>query len=164
MARFKVSPNLEKYEKKLSQLGDKARPMIEKAVKEGANPMADAARAAIEALPTDERIIRPGSGEVKAGPTQYQKNALLSGFGIAPIRDDGGFINVKLGFDGYSNIVTDAWPKGQPIPMIANAVEAGTWFMASNPFMNQTVRAQRQKTIKTMQDVIDEEISKWFGG
>ena len=160
MAKFIISPNLEEYNRKIYDLGAKAQPIIEKAVKEGAAPMADAVRAAINALPTDDSYIRKGSGKIKSGPATAQKQAMLNGFGIAPIRNDNGFVNVKIGFDGYSNIVTKRWPQGQPIPMIANAVEAGTSFMSANPFMSQTVNSQRKNTENKIKEVFESEILK----
>lgn len=54
MARFKVSPNLEKYNQKIYALGYKSTEFIMEAVKLGANPVADAVRANLNAIPTDD--------------------------------------------------------------------------------------------------------------
>jgi HK97 gp10 family phage protein len=158
VARFKVSPNLEKYEKKLSKLGDKARPMIEKAVKEGANPVADAVRAGLNGIPVDDGYRK--KGEIRSGLRSVQKAGLSASLGVAPIRNDGGFINVKVGFDGYNNMHTKQYPNGQPNAMIARSIESGTSIMQAHPFVGPAVSKSRKQAEKIMEQSIDKSISE----
>ena len=157
MARFKVSPNLEKYEKKLSQLGDKARPMIEKAVKEGANPVADAVRAGINSIPIDDGYRK--KGEIRSGLRSVQRAGLSASLGVAPIRNDSGFTNVKVGFDGYNNMHTKQYPGGQPNAMIARSIESGTSIMQAHPFVAPAVSKTRKQAEKIMEQSIDKSIN-----
>ena len=117
MATFQFK-GLDTYIKQLSALnaGDKG-DIIGKTVYAGAAVVADAVRKSIEALPV-------GSGTAKDGElidtvTPMQKRGLLDGFGISRIQDDDGFVNVKLGFDGYNGTRTKNYPKGQPNVLIA---------------------------------------------
>ena len=94
------------------------------------------------------------------GPNQYQKKGLEDSFGIAPIRNDNGFVNVKLGFDGYNGLKTKRWPNGQPNQMIARSVERGTSWMKANPFMKRALRKARKQAQEAMASRLQSEIQK----
>ena len=161
MAKFKVSPNLEEYNRKIYELGAKATEHIENAVKKGADPVADEIRARLNAVPVDDSYHKPG--QMRAGPRSIQKGALQATLGVSPIRNDNGFINVKVGFDGYNHVRTDAWPSGQPNAMIARSIESGTSFMAANPFIGSAVRATKKAASDAMQKEIENLVNGWFG-
>ena len=103
-------PGLSEYELVLSRLGEKTEEIAGKAVYEGAAIVADEIRKGIEGLPivsgfgTEEKPL-PG------GVTQSQKKGLLNGLGISKIRNDYGYINVKIGFDDYNSTMTKKYPK-----------------------------------------------------
>ena len=42
----------------------------------------------------------------KARQSEAQRDGLVENFGISSMKDVGGYINVKLGFDGYNSIQT----------------------------------------------------------
>ena len=74
------------------------------------------------------------------------------------MRDDNGFLNVKLGFEGYNSQVTTKYPGGQPNSLIARSVNAGTSFRQRIPFIdnavNQTKGAAEQKMTETAEKAI----------
>lgn len=158
MARFKVSPNLEKYNQKIYALGAEAQAYIEEAVKEGANPVADAVRAGINSIPIDDGYRK--RGEIRSGLRSVQRAGLSASLGVAPIRNDGGFINVKVGFDGYNNMHTKQYPGGQPNAMIARSIESGTSIMQAHPFVGPAVSKTRKQAEKIMEQSIDKSINR----
>ena len=91
-------PGLKDYELMLSRLEGATDDMIGRAVYAGAGIVADAVKQGIQSLPvvtgygTDTNPL-PG------GVTAAQKAGLLDGFGISKLQDDGGYLNVKLGFE-----------------------------------------------------------------
>ena len=157
MARFKVSPNLEKYNQKIYALGAEAQAYIEQAVKEGANPVADAVRAGIDGIPIDDEYHK--KGEIRAGLRKIQRTGLSYSLGVAPIRNDNGFINVKVGFDGYNRMSTKQFPGGQPNAMIARSIESGTSIMQAHPFVGPAVSKTRKQAEKIMEQSIDKSIN-----
>lgn len=148
---------VDEYSKKLATLSRKVRTeVIGAAVYDGADVVADAVRAQIEALPTDS-----GFGTAThplRGPNQIQKKALLDSFGISRMRDDNGFVNVKLGFSGYNPIKTKLWPKGQPNVVIARSINRGTSWLRATPFIQRAVRASRSRAESIMANVVDQKI------
>lgn len=124
--------------------------------------VADAIDASLASVPTDERWGYPGA--VKAGPREAEAQSVYNSLGIAKLQDDGGFINVKIGFDGYSSLKSARWPNGQPNQMLARSIERGTSFMAANPFVKPAVASVKGTAVKAMKDKIDEQISSIMKG
>lgn len=126
----------------------------------GAAVVADAVRKSIEALP-----VGPGTakdGELIDTVTPIQKQGLLSGFGISPIQNHDGFINVKLGFDGYNGTRTKNYPKGQPNVLIARAVNSGTTFRKKTRFVDKAVSSSKKAAEKAMDETCNREIEKFM--
>ena len=132
--------------------------IIGKSVYEGANIIADTVKQAIKELPVDEH--HGTSDNPTKGLKQVQKLGLEHGFGIAPLQDDKGFTNVKLGFDGYNLIKTKTHPNGQPNAMIARATESGTSFSNKIPFMRDSLNKSRNQAKKKMAETFENEINK----
>ena len=147
---------LREYENKLLKLENLTREILGEAIYEGAGLVADAVKSSIESIPIDERYVTGGA--TLYGITPEQKAGLRDGFGIARMRDDNGFLNVKLGFDGYNSQVTKKYPGGQPNSLIARSVNAGTSFRQRIPFIdnavNQTKGAAEQKMTETAEKAI----------
>ena len=134
--RFK---GLEEYERKLSQLERAYREQIAgKAIYEGAGLVADAIRSGIDGLPS------------KSGVT---KQGLRDGFGITHLKDDKGYLNVKIGFDGYN-------AKGVPNVLMARLFESGKSHVQKHPFVRPAINRTKKEAEETMAEVIDEEIQK----
>ena len=153
-------PGLKDYELMLSRLEDATDDMIGRAVYAGAGIVADAMKAGINSLP-----IVTGYGTdanpLPGGVTSAQKAGLLDGFGISPLQDDGsGYLNVKLGFDGYNRTLTEKYPQGQPNQLVARGVESGTSWKQKKPFIRPATTRSRKTAENEMKRVIDEEISK----
>ena len=147
---------LREYENRLLKLENLIREILGEAIYEGAGLVADAVKSSIESIPIDERYVTGGA--TLYGITPEQKAGLRDGFGIARMRDDNGFLNVKLGFDGYNSQVTKKYPGGQPNSLIARSVNAGTSFRQRIPFIdnavNQTKGAAEQKMTETAEKAI----------
>lgn len=118
----------------------------------------DEIRKQLKAVPTDESYGT--DSEPARGPRKVQKRSLYNSLGVAPMQDDGGFLNVKIGFDGYSDVVTKRWPNGQPNQMVARSVERGTTWMKPNPFVKRGVAATRKRALEFMKNSVDQSIKK----
>lgn len=149
---------LDEYTKaisKIASLKDKDS-VCGKAIYEGAGIVADAVKGAASGIPTDDSW--GGPEHKKSGPSTYQKNGLISGMGIAKMKNDGGYLNVKIGFSGYNGQKTKRWPGGQPNAMVARSVERGTSFMSACPFMKGAVAGARGAAIKAMQQSVEKSL------
>lgn len=155
MARFEFG-GIDNYITQLNKLQAATKDdVIGKTVYAGAAVMADAVRATIQALPEGK-----ASEAVFGAITPAQKRGLLEGFGISHIKDDDGFVNVKLGFAGYNSEKTRKYPNGQPNALIARAVNSGTTFRKKTKFMDKTVNSKKKATESKMAEVCDREIKK----
>ena len=115
--RLQVGKGMDEYLQKLGNLELRAPESIGKAVYKGADIVADAVKANINNMPVEDQY-----SERITGIKSIQKIGLLKSFGIAKMRDDNGYYNVKLGFDGYNALKTKKYPQGQPNAMIARTV------------------------------------------
>lgn len=164
MAKMKVGTGIDRYIQKLVNLEFASPHTAGMAVGEGAKIVADAIAAEAANLPV-EASRKYSADDQASGITAAQKAGLQSqrlggGFGIAKMRQDGSFYNVKLGFHGYNSQKTKKYPSGQPNAMIARAVEGGTSFRKKNPFVSRAVRKVRKQAEKKMAEVVDQEIKK----
>lgn len=164
MAKMTVGAGMDKYIQQLTNLEFESPHIAGKAVYEGAKIVADALKAEIEALPV-ERSTKHSADKMTNAITQSQKDGLRfsndgGGTGIAKMRADGSFYNVKIGFHGYNKTITKQYQGGQPNAMIARAVESGTSFRRKNPFVSRAVRKSRAAAEKKMAQVVDEETKK----
>lgn len=137
MAKIRFA-GLEEYERRLSQLQTGSREMAGKAIYAGAEIVADAIRTNIQGLPSKTGTTRQG---------------LLAGFGIAPLQDDSGYLNVKTGFNGYN-------AKEIPNALMARLFESGTSKVPKHPFVRPAVNASRKQAEAKMAEVLDQEIKK----
>lgn len=131
----------------------------------GAKIVANECKKRLENLKTDDTLFRITEkfGDLRHGPTKRQKAALIESMGIAKLRPYRDGYDVKLGFDGYNDIVSSRWPKGQPNAMIARSVNKGTSFMEAQPFMDQSVEVSRLKAMKAIEEQFDKEIINIWG-
>ena len=157
MAKLKFK-GLEEYEKHLIKLQNISRTCIGEAIHEGAGLVADAVKQATESLPVDNRLVK--DGEMLNGVSTLQKQGLIESFGIAKLQDDNGYINVKLGFDGYNGVSTKSYPSGQPNAVIARSVNSGTSFRRRIPFVDDTVNAKKAACEAAMKKKFDEALSR----
>jgi HK97 gp10 family phage protein len=152
MAKMEFS-GVDDFIAQLDNLQAHTKEMCGVALYNGAAIVADAVKEAVVAMPTDNRLyVKDG---MKTGPSREQKKCLIEGFGIAKMREDSGFYNVKVGFDGYNSIKTKTWPNGQPNSMIARAIESGTSFMRPNKFMSKAINRSKKSCEEAMQKSVE---------
>lgn len=151
MAKWIVGHGIDEYLSKLGNLEMKAPETCKRAVFDGAAIVANAVRSNIQALPVGD----PRKGGYVTGP---QKQGLLDGFGIASFKNDGGFLNVKLGFDGYNTTVNRIFPNGQPNAMIARSLESGSSTYGKHPFIGPAVAKSRASAEAMIKTTVEKEI------
>lgn len=154
--RLQVGSGIDNYVRELQNLEISAPEAIGKAIYQGADIVADAIKANIQALPVDDRK----HPDKVTGIKSIQKKGLIESFGISPSRNDNGYINVKAGFDGYNKLKTKKYPQGQPNAMIARTFESGNSFTKKIPFVAPAVRATKDAAERKMAQVIDTETTK----
>lgn len=155
--------NGDDYIAKLSKLSGKAKTnVIGPAIYSGADVVTNEIRDQLEKMPTDESYGTPS--KPAKGISKYQKEGLLRSLGVASMQDDGGFLNVKIGFDGYNGIATKRWPKGQPNQMVARAAESGTSWMRKNQPIKKAISKSKNTAITAMKETADKNIEKIMKG
>lgn len=136
MASFKFE-GLDVYIKKLQIIGPKgSRGILKYALYPGAAVVADAVRSAIE------------------GGT-HGEGDLASSIGLAPMRDDGGYINTRVLFAGYDR-------KGVPNAIKAAVLESGT-SDGSHParhIISRASRATESAAEAAIEAALDEKIGQ----
>ena len=153
MARFKISPGLDNYTEKLQDLQLRTRnELIGKAIYEGAGIVADTIRSGISGLKE--------SPDVHKGVTPIQKQGLADGLGISRLKDESGFINVKIGFNGYNGHVNPKYPKGQANALVARSLEKGTSTAPAQRFVSSAVRRAEAAAENAMKEVVESGIEK----
>ncbi len=128
--------------------------ILEDALKEGIGVVTDEMRAEIQQLKSSDQRKK---GELRL-PSKKDIKGLLDSLGYTPVKDDGTIFNVKAGFDGYNDVVTDKYPRGHANQMIANSINKGTSFMQAQPFINRTKKASQANAIDAIQKKLDKEI------
>lgn len=156
-------PGLAEYERKLSRLGGASADEIAgKAIYAGAKIITDKIRDNIDALPAVNDV--EGTHAWRAGRdaplTKKAKRGLQEGLGISRLQNTGGFIDVKVGFDGYNDLKTTKYPKGQPNVLVARVTESGSSIAQKRPFVRPAIRAAKAEAEAKMAEVIDTEIEK----
>lgn len=140
------------------------REFLKKAVRKGAEPVADAIRQRLEQLPQQD-FQRLPAGEMFVGISNSQKEDLLNGFGLAPILvSRSGFIHTKAGFEGYGSFPTPTYPEGVPNQLLAASVESGSTVRKKTPFLAPAVKESRKEAIAAMEAEIDQSMKDIFEG
>lgn len=160
MAKWIVGKGLDSYISYLQKIDAVTDEAIGEAVYEMAKVVADSVRSGIQALPTVSN--QANIATYKKGYSRLsdeEKQGLLDGFGVSPMQDDGGYINVKLGFDGYNSVKTKKYPQGQPNALIARVTESGSSYREKTPFIRPAVNASKKQAEQSGQMKIDEKIA-----
>ena len=160
MAKFQFE-GVDKLVQQYEKLNKNTEKVIGSAIYNGAGVVMKAVKSGVEGIATDNRF---GTAENPvSGPTTIQKIGLQHALGIAKMRNDNGFWNVKIGFDGYNNVKTKRWPSGQPNAMVARSIESGTSWMQKQSFMRKAEQSARSQCEKVMSETVDKEIQKIMG-
>ena len=160
MAKWIVGNGLNRYIEYLQKINAVTDEVIGEAVYEMAKVVADKVRSSIQALPTvsnEANIATYKKGYSRL--SDKEKQGLLDGFGISPLQEDSGFVNVKLGFDGYNSVKTKKYPQGQPNALIARVTESGSSYREKTPFIRPAVNASKKQAEQAGQMKIDEKIA-----
>lgn len=162
MAKFQFE-GVDKLVAQYQKLEKNTTPIIGHAIYEGAGVVMKSVKSAIENISTDDSHGFGTSTNPKTGPTSIQKAGLIHSVGIAKMRNDSGFYNVKIGFDGYNYVKTKRWPQGQPNMMVARSIESGTSWMRKQPFMRKAEQSSRSQCERVMSETVDREIQRIIG-
>lgn len=160
MAKWIVGNGLNRYIEYLQKINAVTDEVIGEAVYEMAKVVADKVRSSIQALPTvsnEANIATYKKGYSRL--SDKEKQGLLDGFGISPLQEDSGFVNVKLGFDGYNSVKTKKYPQGQPNALIARVTESGSSYREKTPFMRPAVNASKKPAEAAGRAKFDERIA-----
>ena len=128
-------PGFDVYVKQLRQLGADIDGIIKYASYDAAGMVADAIKAN---TPVD-------SGDLR--------NSLA----LTPYRNDSGFINTKIMFDGYDH-------RGVPNAIKARVLESGNSTHKKQPFVRPAVNRVRSSAIKSMEAQLDKKINELMKG
>lgn len=159
MAKFIVGKGLDSYIAYLRSIDSISSDMVGEAVYEMAKIVADKVRANIEALPAvpnEANIATYKQGVSRL--SEPEKKGLLDGFGVSSIQNNDGYVNVKLGFDGYNSVKTKKYPNGQPNALIARVTNSGSSYRQKTRFVDKAVSATRKQAEEAGQAKIDEKI------
>lgn len=140
MAKFKFE-GMDEYITTLGRIGGKqAEKIIKYAVYPGAGLVADAIRAAVD-------------------PSHKKTGDLADSLTLATMRNDNGFINTKLMFDGYDR-------KGVPNAIKAAALESGTSDdrQSATHFISKAVKGAQKRAIEAMSKALDEKLEQIMEG
>lgn len=159
MARFEFE-GIDALVGDIEKLDKQSKPIVGRTVYAGAKVVADALRKATEELPVDDTNKRV---EMRKGIRTKQKVGLIKSMGISKMKEDNGVFNIKVGYDGYNEIVTPRWANGQPNVMVARSIENGTSFLPATHFIQKTLKAVKKETEKAMSEAFDEAIKQTKG-
>lgn len=157
MARMKIKGG-DEFSHKIAALQNGTVDVMKKAVYAGANVLADAVAAQIQALP--EQNGKMPDGEKRNVITNREKSELISHLGISHISLENGRVSNAIGFEGYTAIKTRKYTQGVPIPMIARSIESGSSVRMKNPFMRRAGEAAKARAQEEMIRAADDEIEK----
>lgn len=141
--------------KKIGALGVNSEKIAKKAVKAGAQPVADEIRKNLEANIADPSYA--GVGDKGSFDWKKEKSSgdLLNSLGISPVSTDkNGDVNVKIGFSGYDR-------KGVANKLKARAMESGTSKLRKRPFVRPAVNRTRQKSKAAMIAEYDRQVKNY---
>ena len=149
---------IDEYAKVLATLKNESDAILKSAVYKGAAIVADEIKKGLKSLPIQEGM---GTSENPlTGVSRRQKADLIDSFGLAPIENDGGYIQTKAGVDGYGSIPTKKYPKGVPNAMLMRSIESGTSFRKKHPIFRQATNRARKRAEEAMRNEVDIRIEK----
>lgn len=134
MAKFKFE-GIEEYTEALERIGGEgAVGVLKYAVYPGAAVIADAIRA--------------------AGERYKDTGDMMSSLALVPMRNDSGYVNTKIVFDGYDR-------KGVPNAVKAASLESGnSRGQKATHFISKAVKSNKEKAISEMQKALDEKLGQ----
>ena len=152
---------MEEYLELLIQTDKQTDRMCGRSIYPGAKLISNAVKTALKNVKTDDTYHKFAEmyGR-KHGITKKQLAGLIESMGIAKMRHRADTYDVKLGFDGYNNVITRKFPYGQPNALIARSLNKGTSFLQAQPFMDSTVEANRAAVEEAIRNQFNKELEK----
>ena len=155
MAKWSMH-GVDDYVAYLQRIGKSTDGVIGEAVYAMAGVVADKIRNNLESLGTVSNAAniatyRQGYSRL----SNLEKKGLLDGLGISPMQNDSGYRHVKIGFDGYNDVKTRKYPKGQPNAMIARVTESGSSYREKTPFIRTAVQSSEKAAVEAAKEKID---------
>lgn len=149
--RFRVK-GLEEYTIKIERLSNifVLDDVIEKALKKGADVVADATKSNLVNLPVDNRAYVEGQ---RNGLLQVQKSGLISNFGISPVQKKRTITTIKTGVDDFNKI-------GQANVTIARRLESGTSYMQKNPVFKNATKSAKGECLNVIANSVKESLEE----
>ena len=80
-------------------------------------------------------------------------NGLIDHMGLSKMENDAGYINTKLGFNGYLK-------DGRPAAVVARSIESGTSRQPKKPFIRPAVRKAKARCEQAMASQLEKQIEK----
>lgn len=149
---------LKEYEKLLDKMSTETVRVLGEGIYAGANILANQIKHGIQGIRTE------GPSKWEEERREKQKQALIHSFGIAPLQESNGFMNVKLGFEGYNDIKTPTYPEGQPNAMVARIYNSGASVLSKQEFFDRSVRAVQGQAKKVAAGVIGQKFDEILKG
>lgn len=146
--------SIDNFLKDLDTRSKEFKDMAGRSLYEGAAILADELRKGIEDLPERKGSVK--KGEMARGVTPQQKKALLDHMGVTRMQNNDGTYDIKIGFQGYDDDITKAYPKGHPVSMIARSVESGTSFLQKTPFIRPAANKAKALAEEAMRKKLEE--------
>ena len=145
--------SIDNFLKDLDTRSKEFKDMAGRSLYEGAAILADELRRIIEDLPERKGSVK--KGEMARGVTPQQKKALLDHMGVARMQNNDGTYDIKIGFQGYDDDRTKAYPQGHPVSMIARSVESGTSWLQKTPFIKPARDRSQKRAEAAMTDALE---------
>jgi HK97 gp10 family phage protein len=167
MAKLITSKNADQYVEALEKLDANTVDNLGRVIYPAAGIVADEIKKNIRSLPINAKGERGTTANPIDGVTAAQRTGLEQGMGIAKIQNKDGYVNVKIGFDGYNSQASNGshtkgktWTHRQANIVIARSVEHGTSFRRAHPFVAPAVRASQQRAKEEMEKQIEAQLKK----
>lgn len=155
---------IDEYAKVLETLGNESEEIIKSAVYKGAEIVADEIKSGLQSIPIEEGnngLSPVGTPQNKLnGVSRRQKADLIDSFGLAPMQNDGDYIQTKAGVNGYGSIPTQKYPQGVPNVMLMRSIESGTSFRNKHPIFRQATNRARNRAEQAMEKEIDNQLEQ----
>ena len=166
MAKIQVK-GLDEYAKKIQKLSKDSEIIMKRSIYNAAGFVADNMKDAINSIPIqegDNGLPPYGTKEEPlTGISRRQKADLMDGFGVSEFQTTNGYLNVKIGFDGYGSVPTKRYPQGLPNVLLARAITTGSEFRRKNPAIRKAVTRSKKQAVEIMNKTMEDELRKEMG-
>lgn len=158
---------MDAYVRELKKLGANTEGLLKYASYDAAGYVCGEIDKAISAIPVRDQKAWGTPEKPLTGLTAEQIKGLHDGLGIAKYRNDDGYVNCQIGFEGYnSSYSKTAASKGwtttkQANQLIARAIESGTSWLKKHPFISPTIRKTKGKAEEMMREALDGKMAEF---